>query len=123
MASDAADLRARLTALAEEWESEASGYDEDDCCGRYIRRFVADLRALAASPGERRPRDLNCPKCDAWFEDPDPTKDFSAGIICPECPGAVKGVIHPGPVRAAAPVPGAPREEPRPEDKETERHG
>lgn len=40
-------------------------------------------------------REFICPKCGSEFADPDPTKPFEAGILCPECTGGLKGVIHP----------------------------
>jgi len=43
------------------------------------------------------PRTLVCPRCHTFFEDPDPTKEYPNGIICPVCPkGGLVGVIHPG---------------------------
>lgn len=40
-------------------------------------------------------REFICPKCGCEFEDPNPQKEYDAGIMCPECPGPLKGVISP----------------------------
>lgn len=44
---------------------------------------------------DQLPREFICPKCGTEFADPDPAKPYDAGILCPECPGMLKGVIHP----------------------------
>lgn len=49
----------------------------------------------ARAPAAEEYRRFMCPKCGAEFEDPDPENEFSSGILCPECTGDVKGVIHP----------------------------
>ena len=38
---------------------------------------------------------FDCPKCGSTFEDPNPGKKYTSGILCPVCPGVLKGVVHP----------------------------
>jgi len=62
-----------------------------------LRRAEAEITTLREKlvRAEEEIRIFICPKCDTEFEDPNPSKDYSNGILCPECKGMVKGVIHP----------------------------
>ncbi len=63
----------------------------------------AEVRFFWEIVGQKPPRELVCPRCHTQFADPDPKKEFPAGIICPECSRRNKesgvsglvGVIHP----------------------------
>lgn len=66
-----------------------------------VTRDAETIRGLRAEMAEAQQgyREFVCPRCHGEFLDPDPSKTYEAGILCPSktgpCSGALKGVIHP----------------------------
>lgn len=70
--------------------------DNFDICSSIKGRTMVDKNGglLDCSPDlPLEHRDFTCPSCNTSFEDDG--KEHPYGIMCPACPGPLKGVIHP----------------------------
>jgi protein-arginine kinase activator protein McsA len=59
----------------------------------YLKKEVNKIFKKINKKAEETYRILECPKCEAEFEDDG--KEYPHGALCPECKGIFKGVIYP----------------------------
>jgi len=81
----------------ERWLEPYACLPEDLLLLRQARHDLTDWSTIAPLEETSKPpeREFICPVCGTEFYDPDPTKQYPHGIICPECKALAKGVIWP----------------------------